>query len=54
MVVRVLALGLPGTCVTTWRGVGFIVPPHNGHSFVMGMKLASACCLDKPVIDSYR
>jgi hypothetical protein len=64
-VVRVLALGLPGTCVTICRCVAFIVPPHNGHSLVAGMilvlsgkkleeKLASACRLDKPVIDSYR
>jgi len=65
MVVRVVALGLPGTCVTVCRSVAFIVPPHNGHSFVAGMilvvleksreeKLAPACRLDKPVIGSYR
>jgi len=37
MVVRVLALGLPGTCVTLWLCLIFIVPPHSGHSRFAGM-----------------
>jgi hypothetical protein len=60
-VVRVVALGLPGTRVTAVLCFTFIVPPHNGHSLVAGMifvlckeTLAPACRLDKPVIDSYR
>jgi len=37
MVVRVVALGLPGTCVTMVLGVALIVPPHSGHSLLAGM-----------------
>jgi hypothetical protein len=61
MVVRVVALGLPGTCVTMVLGLTCIVPPHSGHSLLAGMTfvlctqtLAPACRLDKPVIGSYR
>jgi len=60
-VVRVVALGLPGTRVTAVLCFILIGPPHNGHSLLPGMilvlckeTLAPVCRLDKPVIDSYR
>lgn len=61
MVVRVVALGLPGTCVTVVVCLTCIVPPHSGHSWLAGMilvlrtnTLASVRRLDNPVIGSYR
>jgi hypothetical protein len=36
-VVRVVALGLPGTRVTMVFVLIFIVPAHMGHSLVAGM-----------------
>jgi len=60
-VVRVLAPGLPGTRVTVFVCLIFIVPPHKGHSRLAGMifvlceqTLTLVRHLDKPLIDSYR